>query len=645
MRRVFATLAVAMVGLALSPAPIQAEESIESLLKSYRKEADLSKQTKKENAGFVVVYTRDDMERMQIYRLSDILRELRFKTHNLNDFGMADPIHDDPYFYSSDIIKVYVNDHEITSGFSGSGLQFYGNVDMGMFDHVEVYYHAPVLDIATEPAAILIKLYTKDPERENGGSLVARLGDRGTQELALSHAKVMEEWSYYAYAEESDNNFRHYTNTLPRDLGGKSYEVSREYIQQHVYLDLHNDTQRLELEYLDQKHDPFTGQSLLITPTGGYWKQPMLRASYSADLLDDELHVDASYIYSELNFDITSDGPFWGQFIGDFNVTLAPPNHFHTDVDGNLFTVKTYYEKKVWDKHLVKMGLEYRYKDATLKNYYFDFKKAPDRDAYMHYSSVYVQDQYQVISNAMLSASIKYNYYDFERHAVDTIHDSMDTWQGRVAFSYIKDEWYFKIFASHVEFPTQLYVLVLHDYILDSQKFNAVSSEIKYKGEKNDYRVFLSHSWMEDIFLMNTLQPHVILRTDFQMNNLSFDFTHRFSPNHRLDFNINWSKFDDIEVPKTGFLAGCVRLLDTFGSLDLYNEIIYREETPYLDTGWDYSVGAIYHVTPDLKFSLKAINVLDEAQEQFFLTPGINEGYKTMPIVGKQFYVSVEWLF
>ena len=626
-----------------------AEESIEDLLKTYRKESDLSRRTKKENAGFVVVYTRDDLERMQVYRLTDILRELRFQSYMINDFGMVDPIHIDPYFYSSDVIKVYVNDHEITTGFSGSGLQFYGNVDMGMFDHVEVYYHTPVLDIATEPAAILVKLYTKEPERENGGSLSARLGERGSQEISASYARVMGEWSYYAYAEESENNFRHEHNRV--EAFGRDYTVSRDYAQQHLYLDLHKKSQRLELEYLGQKHDPFTAQSVWITPTGGDWEQPMLRAAYSSDFLDDSLHLDASYVYSELTFDMRSDAPFWGQMIPDYRSSVTYPpygtNRFHLHVDGNLFTAKSYYEKRLWPKHLVKAGVEYRYKDASVSDYRFNTLAIADRDAYMHYGSVYLQDQYAVLPNAMLSASFKYNYYDFTRHSDDPAHETLATWQGRVAFSYLDGPWSYKAFLNHVEFPTQLYVLVLHNYTLDSQIYNAVSGEVKRLGEKNDIRFLLSRSWMSDIFIMHTLHPQEVIRTDFRMTNASFDYTHRFSDDHRLDFNLNWSKYRDLPVTKTGFLAGYVRLLDTFGDLDLFNEVIYREKTPYLDTGWDYSAGAVYHVTRDFKIAIKGVNILDKAQDEVFVVaPGLEPSDRViLPIVGRQLYVSMEWLF
>jgi iron complex outermembrane receptor protein len=641
--------------------PLMGEESIDVLLKNYRKEADLSNQTKKENAGYVVVYTRDDLERMQIFRLSDIFKELQFLRYNLNNFGMPDPLHVEPFFYSSDAIKLYVNNHEITSGFSGSGLQFYGNVDMGMFDHVEIYYGAPVLDVATEPSAIVIKLYTKSPERENGGNLTLRVGDRGSQEAFMSHARDLGEWSYFVYVEESENNFKHTQNRVTFDIPGivsidRAFQVSQDYSQQHLFLDLHRDMHSLELEYLGQKHDPFTAQSLYIAPESGDSQQPMYRVSYSGDFLDDAFHVDLSFIRSELEFDMRSFGPYWGQLLIDTErndpSVYINDNTFNLHVNGDIFTAKSYYEERIGDVHLVKIGAEYRYKNADLDDYRFNDYRFEDKQADMDIWSIYVQDQIQVRSNAMLSLSLKYNYYDFERKSSNSAEETLSTWQGRVAFSTIFDAWHLKGFLNHVEFPTQLYVLVMHDNKLESQKLDGISGEIKRVGKKNDVRLFLSYSWMHDIQVLGVDDIHRHRLADVERFNASMDYVHRFSDDHRLDINVNWVKFKDDELlskrfPKDHYFGGYVRLLDTFDSIDLFNELVYHENRGELDAGWDYSAGIIYHVNDDLSFALKGVDIFDGAQEGYYLKrlPGTTMTGMPIPTVGRQFYLSMEWLF
>ncbi|WP_456449859.1 hypothetical protein [Hydrogenimonas sp.] len=632
-----------------------AEESIEDLLKTYRKEADLSKETKKENAGFVIVYTRDDLERMQVYRLSDLLKSLRFFTYDINSFGMTDPLQRNPVFYSSDMIKLYVNEHEIGSGFAGSGLLFYGNVDMGMFDHVEIYQDSPVLDVATEPAAFVVKLYTKTPERENGGSLLFRLGDRGMQEASLSHALVMDKWSYFAYAEESENYFRH-----DRNMG---HDISRDYRQRHLYMDLHRDTHRMEFEYLGQTHDPFTAQSLWIVPDGGKWEIPMFRASYAGDWFDGSVHTDLSYIYSSIEMDLFSDSPFWGELFEPFfpeSLFDRRRKHFSLKTTSDIFTAKLYHERTLWNDHQCKIGAEYRYKGAENTGYTINDLHDADRKGHFNIASFYLQDQIALFHNSMLSLSFKYNYYDFERmYRGEKDRDRLGTWQGRIAYSTIRDRWHFKTFLTHVEFPTQLFELLMHDASLDSQKFNTVSGEIKYIDESDEWRVTVSGSQAQDASIVNpTAHGDRIVNVDLNMLNSSFDFIHNFDEDHRLDFNLYWSHFDK----KTGdtnrnYLGGFIRLLDTFGRWDIFNELIYRQQSPGLDPGWDYSAGAKYHVTKDFSLAFKGVNIFDSARESKFTTlrltvpesagavPGFVTGSEVFPVVERQFFFTLEWLF
>ncbi|WP_201353276.1 hypothetical protein [Hydrogenimonas urashimensis] len=667
----FSAAALILLPLCLAPS-LHADESMEDLLKSYRKEADLSKQTKKENAGFVTVYTRDDLERMQVYRLSDLIKSMWFFRYDLNSFGMPDPLQKNPVFYSSDSIKIYVNDHEITSGFSGSGLQFYGNVDMGMFDHVEIYYDSPVLDVATEPAIAVIKLYTKEPERENGGSLVMRLADRGSQEAYVSHAMVFDTWEYFAYAQESENYFKH-----DQHLGST---LSKNYRQQHLFFDLQREGDRFEFEYLNQKHDPFTAQSTEITPTGGYWKMPVLRASYSGEWFNRSFHTDLSYIHSTLEMDMRSRSLFWGQIYYPFAPSGDPSDPFNPDHPfnpgswipgpdgqhhfalkgtGDLFTTKIYKDWK-WGEHFLKCGVEYRYKAAKTDKMVFNQVRNAQDKAHFNIGSFYLQDQVSLFGNAMLSLSFKYNYYDLQRrYDGESNDDSLDTWQGRIAYSFIRDNWHFKTFLTHNELSTQLFELLLHDAQLDSQKLNTLSMETKYIDDADQYRVVASGSNAQDVNIVNwsVTEGNRVESIDLNIFNAVFEASHNFSDNHRLDFNFYYTHLNkSFDGSNKNYTGGMFRLLDTFDNLDLFNELIFRQKTTGVDEGWDYNAGLKYHLSKDLTLAIKGVNILDKAKKTKYYTlrlpdlrtqqfPNATLGDTVLPVVERQVYFSLEWLF
>ena len=641
------TVSIALaIFLAGSGTLLAAEKSIDDLLRCYRMESDLSKRTKQENAGYVVVYTRDDLERMQIMRLSEILKLNRFLPYSINSYGMSDPNHLDPFFYNSDVIKVYVNDHEITTAFSGSGLQFYGDVDMGMFDHVEIYYNAPILDVATEPSMIVVKLYTKSPERENGGNFTLRTGIRKSQEAVISHGQGLEEWSYFAYAEESEDNFEHWKNDrLPPQYG--TFDLSRDKSRQHLYLDLQKKDQRLEMEYYRIKSDPFTGQTVNLTPTGGYWEQPVERISYSGKWLDGKLRTNLSYIHSSLDFDITSSGLFWGQIVLP-STPAGSGQYFKMKTVGNMVTAKASYEEEWFENHLLKFGGIYRYKEAEIEKYFFNDVSLSGKKANMHVGTIYLQDQAELREDTVFALSAKVDRFSIHKNRSLLERDeTLVTWQGRASVTTIQGPWHFKAFANHVEFPTELYMFVLLDEPLDSQKSDSFSFEMEHKGPRDRTSLYIAHNWNRDTFIPSPTAVSNSKKFDYRTLIASVDEVYRFDEFNRIEFNLNiiWMlDFPDSDTKKRTS-GGYVRLLNTLGDFDIYNEVAYRENTNSTPRALGYNAGIRWHPQRDLTLAIKGVDILNRDVEQSLLLPAIPEREVSVPIVGRQVYFTLEWLF
>ena len=132
---------------------------IDEMLDLYRKSSDLSQKTKNESLGHLTVYTRDDIERMQAHTLGELLNSLRSFRYKENMLGLPDVLHTDPSLYASDTVKIFINDHEITSAFAGSGLFIYGNIELGFVDHVEIYEGSTSTAVNSEPAIVTITLF------------------------------------------------------------------------------------------------------------------------------------------------------------------------------------------------------------------------------------------------------------------------------------------------------------------------------------------------------------------------------------------------------------------------------------------------------------------------------------------------------
>ncbi len=68
-------------------------------------------------------------------------------------------------------------------------------------------------------------------------------------------------------------------------------------------------------------------------------------------------------------------------------------------------------------------------------------------------------------------------------------------------------------------------------------------------------------------------------------------------------------------------IGGLIQLFDTFGSFDIYNELLYHSGYHYItptnmsvnvQEGYNYTAGVTYHATKDLSLFVKGENILDK---------------------------------
>lgn len=274
---------------------------IDALLERYKSESELSKKTKDENAGHLIVFTRDDLERMQVETLKDVLKSIRFFRYLENRVGESDVFNADPILYSSKSIRVYLNDNELVMPVAGSGFLLFGNMDMDFIDHVEVYEGFPSLEFAIEPATIVIKLYTKVAQRDAGSRAKALVASHGSHKENIYTAGFMQNnIAYFAYANHKEEKRNTY------ELEGQTIQRDRKVNQ--FYASFEKGKQKLELHALENKGDAFLGVVPYAVPQDAILKHRFFNASYTVKSQDESLSFRASYIYS--NGEYNAQYPF-----------------------------------------------------------------------------------------------------------------------------------------------------------------------------------------------------------------------------------------------------------------------------------------------------------------------------------------------
>ncbi|MBN1840052.1 MAG: hypothetical protein JW802_08430 [Campylobacterales bacterium] len=137
-----------------------AQSSIENLLNTIEKKSDLSEKTKLENSGFSTIYTRNDLDMMQVKYLSDILK-YTMDGYRLSRYGLPDPLTYGPVPFSSSLIRIFIDEQEITTAMYGSGMIILGDLDLGFVDHIEVYNLSTSFVYSSEPTSVLIQCFRK----------------------------------------------------------------------------------------------------------------------------------------------------------------------------------------------------------------------------------------------------------------------------------------------------------------------------------------------------------------------------------------------------------------------------------------------------------------------------------------------------
>ena len=142
-------------------------EDIQILLEEYEEKADLSNKTKRESLGHLVVFTRKDLEIMGVNTLGEVLRTIPVTNFMPNSFGTGSLSNPGQPVKISTIYRLYIDDHEVSSIHTFSPFLTYDEYPLDTIDHIEIYYSLGAISVSNEPSQIIIKLYTKSPEREN----------------------------------------------------------------------------------------------------------------------------------------------------------------------------------------------------------------------------------------------------------------------------------------------------------------------------------------------------------------------------------------------------------------------------------------------------------------------------------------------
>ena len=615
-------------------------QSLDTLLKDYAQESDLSKQTKSESAGNLIVYTRDDLQRMQVETLSDILKSLRFFPYRENRIAQPDYLNQDPITYYSKSIRVYLNENELLSPIAGSGLILFGNMEMDFIDHVEIYEGFPSFDFGTEPATVVIRLYTKTAKHDEGGRVKATVGSYGTNKQNVYYTNAVEDFSYFIYANRLEDNkkqYEHNNETLRRDR-----------VSNRFYSSINNENHKLEVHLLKTEGDAFLGSLVGNIPQETSADSSYASLSLNSKFMNDSLKVNISYLKTSSYFSYTYNPSTPVLLPIDSAPFVVAINSLDQTIHEEALTASI---KKEWlmDMHTFSIGAQYRYKHFDLTDAEFNVPTAPIKQAYYREDiySFFLQDLISLNENNVVTLSVMDQVYDREGSVKNP-----NTLQLRAGYIYTDENFVAKTFLSRQEFASEPYMTISPHYgnaDLESETYTSIFQEFSYKNMNSLSKMILGYGYTENLSVLDS-STFTMQNSDDKVESYSaaLEYTLFFREKDKLELQAAYVYVSTIysNIDDTNHFNYTIRLLSTYQKFDIFNELVIHTERNYIEDGYNYSAGIKYKISPDFHVNAKGVNIFDSALNKQYLNKFLpSTDYVEIPTEDRRFLISMEYLF
>jgi len=607
-------------------------EDLDTLLYQYKEKSALNSKTKIDSLGHNIVYTRDDLDKMQVHTLKDVIKSLRHLTMMDNQLGATELQRAAGFCANSACVRVYVNGQEMTSGFYGGAMGIYADYDLGHIDHIQIYMGGNNIEFGDEYGFITIKMYTKDPEREKGSSVELSYGTNDSYGVnALTTGKLDNDISYLLYASKSKND----KDTLAHE----GYDILRYSDNLNLFATFKRENDFIfEASRFERKHDALTGLGDHKTPDRSERKSIYQYLSYTK--IFDSVKLQLSYAQEEVGI---ANNDYNGITLHDNSVVHEYTNRFENEI--LRMNVK---DSKTFGKHHFLYGLEYQHKGIKPNLLIDGLDRSselvgPDStDIY----SIFLEYQYNFSQDTVLVATGKLEHYD------QNYKDMTDNYtQSRIGIiSHLHETLLFKGFVSqNYIFPSleQLSTQprrVKGNIDLIPTNIDTISAEFNYKQEQSQVGMGYLKMYTRDPIKVDGDKMYVNRNIEAIFEDYFINYVYSFNKDNKVMAEYYWTEHNR-PFEQSPAAGGYVKLFNSYEAFDFYTEFIYRKGYFHqgfnmeVDDGYDLSAAITYHLNSTTTLSLKGQNLLDKA----ILAP--ISGLYPVGTLDKKVMFNVEWFF
>jgi len=615
-------------------------EDLKALLSGYKKESELSNITKRDAAGILELFTRDDLEKMQVHSLLDVLEAipgiyLQRGSNNLTLLSTSSKVNL-PLTYT----RLYINDHDVTSSSFGSAFLIWGEMPVEYIDHIEVYKATSSMEFGNENGAVIIRLYTKKASRENGSKLKVGADDFGSLEGNFYTAQVLDNGiSYFAFANGNNIKRTTYHNTY----NNNTYDYNSNRESYNIYGDINYKSWRFELNVYKKNNDGFIGIGSHKTPNGGG-----LETNHTY------LHITKTF-QNDLKLQLSYDKSTYNRTYNDPNgirVANAPLlNHYGINFDDDIFAVILEKKFKTTNNSLL-LGAFYKNKGFESNGDYYDtnlsYRHTNDDSNALALSSVYAEDKYNINQNFQLIGSIKGDFFRYEKDV-----KSQNELLARGGFIYNYDKYKLKAFYTKGYVPLAFYQIYNPENMpyranpqLDTIKTDIYTADLEYKSNQQTVSLEIAQMRAKDLLVYDrtTVNGWKNSSAKYLITVYQLDYTYRFDLNNKFSSSFIYGNNSDNMASASPFNI-LLKSFNKYKKFDFYNALNYKSSYTsiygsYIKSGFEFTSALKYHYNKDLMLGLKGENIFHDASQEAYRGVAF-----TIPTVDQKFWLNVEYLF
>jgi len=607
------------------------ELALDTLLKEYENSASLYKETKKDASGMLIIYSREDLDAMQAYSLKDVLKTIRMSNLMVSNLGTMQLKKSGQGKSATPAIKVYIDNYELTTVLQSNALDMYADMDIYFVDHIEVYQSGSSFAFGNMPGNMVIRLYSKDPSRENSHSFSLSGDNKSGYNLrAMDASTFNDDYNYLIYADKKKTNYKQYHKD--------GYMFSRDMISSQAHFKISKkDDFDVEIDAIATDSDIFSG--LGTAPIGGDNKK-----SYGYINL-------TKYFYGDMKLSLSTSIEN-----KDMESIDAKGIRYYDGSVGKKFSASaesdTY--KLIFEKKIVKGNSDFligtQFQRNTIHIDYYDSSPlvptfgASKLDIYM----LYTEELYNIDENNLLALSAKVDHYR------DNLSQTHSDYSMRIGYiSHLTKNLKTKLFLNRLySLPTMIqtsYAAAIFEVNpkLKDSKMEVTSAELEYKKDKNSVVIGYTYKVSDDTIVFDNRKKIYINSTDkMYFNRYYIRDEYKMNLNNKFVFEY----YNGIDDPDASSSKGVlVQIFTKFDKFNLYNELVYRNgyTSNYglgdvsVDDGYDYTLAVGYEYNKNIQIELKGENLLDKAIESII----DREGLIKIPAVERRVFLNMEYTF